>query len=564
MDIHRTYKRNFLRKNDDVGDPGVIRSIYKRLMGLDISSGEDADKWITAWSEMNSAEHEVMTKAYFATTKDTRDEKAEKELTRLADEVVPLALKLDEDAKKRFVKLPEEWLPEDLSIMRERQKWAIEIYREENLPLITKDIKLEKDFNKITGAWITEFDGKKVTPQQLNPYLEMPDRDLRERAWMAKTGMHLADYDKLNELFDEMLSLRTKMAKNAGLSDFVAYQYKNYGRLSYTREDTEAFDRAILEYVVPVVSKIIERRMKKMGIEDFRPWDLRADPDGKKPPAIYEGIDDLKDKVADVMGAVDGDFAEAFRLMDERGYLDLENRPGKASGAYCSEFSEERIPLIFSNSVGTSKDFDTLIHEGGHAMHCFLTRHLSYFKRRVPTEFAEVASMSLELLTRPHWHLIYTDDDRERIGKKQLEETLIFLPFMAMLDEFQNWVYTSDDCADREKRADYWIELESKYRPFINYEGLEDRQKLGWQYNHVFVAPLYYIEYGIAQIGALQIYIRSLKEYDRAVADYKRALSLGTTVDLPELFKTAGVKFVMDEPDVLKEVVSGVMKEIGF
>jgi oligoendopeptidase F len=361
-----------------------------------------------------------------------------------------------------------------------------------------------------------------------------------------------------------MLSIRKEIAKNADMEDYVAYQYKNYKRLSYDRDDTEKFRKSILKYVVPATTKIIEHRKKLMGIDNFRPWDLKADPQGEEPPVIYETIDELKEMTADVLSKVDEQFGEAFRLMDKRGYLDIENRPGKAPGAYMNEFSEERIPLIFANSVGTSRDFDTLIHEGGHAIHGFSKRHLLYPARRVPIEFAEVASMSLELLARPHWHIVYNEEDRERIGIKQLEDTLLFLPFMAMIDEFQNWVYTKKDGEKSDKRAEYWCKLETKYRPQIDYKGLEDEQKIGWQYDHVFTAPLYYVEYGIAQVGALQVYIRSINNYDRAVEDYKKALSLGNIVSLPELFSEAGVKFVMNSPEVLKDVVDLVMKKIGL
>ncbi|MCP4228656.1 MAG: M3 family oligoendopeptidase [bacterium] len=555
MDIYKEYPRRFLDTDADLGDPKEIRAAYASLAEMPVDTKEQADAWSAAWDEVNSAISQVIAKAYFETTKDTRDEKAEAEFKRIADEVIPLAQDLDEKAKRRFLSFPAEWVPDELGIARTNAEWAVELFRENNLPLITKNINLENEYYKITGAWETEFEGEMLTPQQLKPYLESPDRAVREKAWRAQQGMHLADYDKLNGLFDRLMTVRKELATNADMFDYADYQYRNYARLSYGREDAKRFREAVLDNVVPAVEKIYERRVKKLGLDTVRPWDLNADADGKAPPKIYEDIADLKEKVERILRSVDHEFGDAFRLMDEKGYLDLENRSGKAPGAYMNEFAEERLPLIFANSVGTSRDMDTLVHEGGHAMHGFLSRHLPYHAREIPTEYAEVASMSLELLARPYLDIVYNEDDRERIALRQLEATLTFLPFMAMLDAFQDWVYTNAKGDDSEARADYWRELETLYRPFIDYGGLDAERDLGWQYNHVFTVPLYYIEYGIAQVGALQVFMRSLADYDSAVLDYKRSLSLGATAGLPELFEAAGVKFVLKHPEVLRDAV---------
>ncbi len=562
MDINKQYPRQFLALDDNLGDPETVRSAYSRLDALPIDNEEEARAWCDAWAEVKSALSEVVARVFYETTKDTRDKEAEAEYQRLADEIIPLEEELDEKAKRRFLSIREEWVPKELVLARQKAKWAVDLYRESNLALITENIKFRQQYQKITSEWETEFDGKMMTSKQLMPFLEKPDRQLRERAWHAIIGLHLGDYEKLDDLFDDCLRTRKQMAKNSDLPDFVEYKYRDYARLSYDRKDAKAFRDAIKEYVVPVVSNIFERRRKKLELETLRSWDLRADPDGTEPPKIYEDIEDLKDKVAKVLGSVDPLFADAFRLMDERGYLDLENRPGKAPGAYMNSFDEERISMIFSNFVGTSRDFDTLIHEGGHAMHGFLSSHLTLPARRAPLEFAEVASMSLEFLARPHWHLVYDENERDRIGKKQLENALIFLPFMSMLDEFQAWVYTHPEGGDRLKRAEYWRALNKKYRPHIDYVGLEKEEGIGWQYLHVYEVPLYYIEYGIAQVGAFQVFLRSLEDYDAAVKDYKYALSLGDTVGLPELYESAGVKFVLKNPEVLKDVMSGIMKLI--
>ncbi len=376
--------------------------------------------------------------------------------------------------------------------------------------------------------------------------------------------MQLADARKLEDLFDKMLKVRKAMAKNAGLPSYVEYQYKRYSRLSYGPKDAERFRDAIKKFVVPAVSKIYERRRAKLGLRTMRPWDLAADPDGAEPPKVYKGIPELKAKALKVFAKVDREFVEAFELIDSKGYMDLDNRPGKAPGAYCNDYAEERMTVMFCNSVGTSGDFDTLMHEGGHAIHGLLSRHWNALARDVPLEFAELASMSMEMLARPHWGLVYKPADAKRVGIQQLESTLAFLPFMAMLDEFQSWVYADPRGAKAAERAKFWRVLEKKYRPHVDWTGLDAESGMGWQYNHVYTVPLYYVEYGIAQVGAAQVFLRAKKEYARAVKDYKAALSLGCTVSLPELYSRAGIKFVMDEPGVLRKVVDGLSKEIGI
>jgi len=562
MDLKTTYPRRFLKADEYLGDPAVVTAAYERLEALPTETKEQANSWLDAWNELSEAIDEVVSLSHNAVTKDTRDKDAEAELNRLSEKVIPLAGKLDEAVKQRFLKLPEKWLPKEMTLARRKIQVESDLFREENLPLHTVGIKQNNEYQKITGGWQTEFDGETVTPQQLRPKLESTDRDLRERAWRAIVELHHADYNKLNTLFDKMMVNRGKIAGNLKM-DFISYSYKSKKRFSYGPAEAEGFREAIAKYVVPAVSKIMEQRRKKLGLDKLRPWDTAVDPDGAEPPKVYETLTELKEKAATVMGKVEPGFADAFRLMDAEDNLDLENRPGKAPGAYCMGLPEQRKIRIFANSVGTSRDFDTLMHEGGHAMHGFLSRHLAYPARSYPMEYAEVASMSLELLTRPFWGVVYTDEQRERLGRKQLSDSLTFLPFMAMIDGFQHWLYTDPNGTDAKARAEKWIELNARFRPWLDYSGLEDYLQMGWQYLHLFTYPFYYIEYGIAQLGAFQIFLRSQEDYGAAVADYIKSLSMGGTLELPELFKTAGVQSVMQNPEVLKDVTGKIMAIIN-
>jgi len=545
-------------------NPGTIRAAYARLEEMPMETEAATAEWLDAWSEVMSAVQEKGSKAYFAMTRNTKDEAAGKAYEHIASVVMPLVGELDESMKKRFMALPEKWIPKNYAIARMNVQWAVEIFRKENLPLLSEEMMLKSQYQKISGGWETDFDGKKVTPQMLNPFLKSPDRILREKAWRARVSMQFADTKKLDELFEKMLDLRNKLAANADMNNYLDYRYKELSRLSYTRKDTKAFRDAIHKYVVPAVAKMMERRKEKMGLDTLHPWDTTVDPDGAEPPKVYTDLDDLKKKAAKVLNSIDGEFEEAFWLMDGMGYLDLENRPGKAPGAYSNDFAEERMAMIFGNAVGTSDDFDTLIHESGHSIHTLSCRQLPLLARSYPLEFAEVASMSLELLARPYWDTVYNEEDRKRIGIEQLQDLLKFLPFMAMLDEFQDWVYTNPDGACPEARCNYWRGLGAKYIPYVDYSDLEQFQGMGWQYLHVYEVPLYYVEYGIAQVGAMQVFVNSLEDYPKAVKNYKHALTLGTTVSLPELFEAAGVKFVLKNPEVLERVTKEISKLIDL
>ncbi len=564
MDLETKYPRKFLKDSEDMGNPATIKAAYARLEKMPVETEAAAAQWLDAWSEVMSAIMEKHSRAYFAMTRNTKDEAAGKEFERIASEVMPLMSELDDSMKRRFLSLPKSWTPKNFAIARENTKWAVELYRKENLSLLSEEMILKSQYQKISGGWITEFDGKKMTPQMLRPHLKSPDRVLRERAWRAIIGMHHEDQVKLDELFDKMLELRRKLAANTDMSSYLDYRYKELSRLSYARKDTKAFRDAIHKFVVPAVSRMMETRREKMGLESLRPWDTSVDPDGAEPPKVYKDLPELKDKAAKVLKSIDPEFEKAFWLMDRKGYLDLENRPGKAPGAYSSDFPEERMALIFGNAVGTSDDFDTLMHESGHAIHTLSCRQLPLLVRGYPLEFAEVASMSLELLARPYWDIVYNEEDRKRIGIEQLEDLLKFLPFMAMLDEFQDWVYSSKEGADPAARRKQWRKMAKKYMPHVDYSGLEEFQEIGWQYLHVYEVPLYYVEYGIAQVGAMQVFVNSLHDYRKAVKEYKFALTLGTTVSLPELFESAGVKFVLKHPDVLERVTKEISKLIDL
>jgi oligoendopeptidase F len=410
-----------------------------------------------------------------------------------------------------------------------------------------EDLKLGQEYEKVSGNETAEFQGQTYTLTQLKPFLEEPDRSVREGAWRARVAARLADAPLYDEMFDKMLELRQQIARNAGFDNYLDYKFREYKRFDYTPEDCLAFHAAIEKHVVPFTVRERERRRKLLGVDSIRPWDTEVDPEGYQPLRPFESADRLKEGGLRIVKQVDPQLGDFLESMVRDGLLDLENRPGKAPGAYCQSFADSRVPYIHMNAVGIKVDVDTLLHEGGHAFHYFLARDLPLHSYHNPgMEFSEVASMSMELLARPYLGEFYSEEELDRLLDDQLRGSLSMMPWIAMLDAFQHWVYTAEEHGAEARRAK-WREIEQRFRPDLDWSGLEQYRDIGWQYLHVFVVPLYYVEYGIAQIAALQVWLRSLEDPKSAIEAYKRGLSLGGSRPLPELFSAAGAEFDMGD-----------------
>jgi oligoendopeptidase F len=422
---------------------------------------------------------------------------------------------------------------------------------------------MEQEYSKIAGAEEAEFRGQVYTLPQLLPFLEEQDRETREGAWRARWGAKLKSAGVLDALYDRMYVVRQQTARNAGYTNFRDYMFERLKRFDYTPEDCLAFHAAIEKYVVPVVAKDWEDRHEKLGLETLRPWDLDVDPTGAERLKPFENVERLQEGCERIASKIDPQLGGFFRDMIDQGLLDLENRHGKAPGGYMDMLADTGVPFIFMNAVGTKDDVDTLLHEGGHSFHYCLARELplpSY--HGTTSEFSEVASMSMELLARPYLGEFYSEEELGRLLNDQLKDKLRFFPFMAMIDAFQHWMYTTEGEHGAEARKAKWTELEERFRPGIDWSGLEQFREIGWQYLHVFEVPFYYIEYGFAQLAALRIWLNSLEDERAAVEAYKRGLALGGSRPLPELFRAAGAEFALNDGAV-KEIVDGTMGHLG-
>lgn len=529
-------------------DPAAVSEQYDRLDERDVSTRHALEDFILDWQELGAVLDQEYVVSYVDMSADTTDEEREKRYIAFLDNILPLMEQRNFSVKQKIAASPAvDELGRDYEVLLRNLKSEVDLYREENVPLLMEDLKLGQEYEKISGNETAEFQGKTYTLTQLKPFLEEPDRSVREGAWRARAEVRLADAPTFDEMFDKMREIRQQIARNAGFDSYRDYKFLEYKRFDYTPEDCLAFHAAVEKHVVPFTVRERERRRRLLGVETIRPWDTEVDPEGRQPLRPFENADQLKERGLRVVRQVDPQLGEFLETMVKDGLLDLENRPGKAPGGYCQAFTDSLVPYIHMNAVGIKEDVDTLLHEGGHAFHYFLARELplrSYHFAGM--EFSEVASMSMELLARPYLGEFYSQEELDRLLDDQLRGVLSILPWIAMLDAFQHWVYTAEEHGAEARRAK-WREIEQRFRPDLDWSGLEQYRDIGWQYLHVFVVPLYYIEYGIAQIAALQVWLRSLQDPPGAIEAYKRGLALGGSRPLPELFSAAGAEFDMGD-----------------
>lgn len=522
-------------------------------------TADNVVEWLNDRAVLSQLISEAYSRLYVATTVDTTDTEAEKRYNAYIETVMPAGRIADQRLKEKLLASGLE--PEGYEIALRNIRTQAELFREANVPLFTEEDKLRSEYDKIIGAQTVEWEGQERTIAQMRPFLLSNDRAVRERAWRLISERQLADRAALYDLWKQFLNLRRQITDNADMPDYRAYQWRSYNRFDYSPDDCLDFHNAIEEVVVPAAARIYEKRRARLGVETLRPWDTDVDPAGREPLRPFDDVKVLDDTTAAIFQRVDPELGGYYQTMRDEGLLDLENRKGKAPGGYCTGFEFSQRPFIFMNAVGTHQDVQTLLHEGGHAFHVFESSQLPpYLQIEVPIEFAEVASMSMELIAAPYlareYGGFYSVEDAARARVEHLESDILFWPYMAVVDAFQHWVYTHpEDALNPENCDSTWAALWDRFMPGIDYSGLEVEKATGWLRKlHIFQIPFYYVEYGLAQLGAVQVWRNSLSDQPKAVADYRKALALGGTRTLPELFSAAGAKFAMDS-DVLHDAV---------
>jgi oligoendopeptidase F len=527
-----------------------IAVFYQELndRALDAASLES---WLADWTHLDDRISETFTRLYLAMARDTMDEAAEKRFNEYLESVYPAAQTADQALKNKLLASGLE--PPGFDIPLRNIQGEVELYKEENLPLLVEERKLSAEFDKISGAQTVIWEGDELTVEQLKPIYQDVDRAARERAWRMEMDRRLEDRETLNKLWGRFLNLRGQLAANAGLPDYRAYRWQEMQRFDYTPEDSLKFHEAIEHVVVPAAARVYARHRDLLGLQTLRPWDVDVDPLGRPPLQPYKKASELESKAASIFRQLDPQLAGYFDTMRRESLLDLDNRKGKAPGGFCTDLAVEKRPYIFMNAVGVQNDVRTILHEAGHAFHVFETEHLPYHQQvQVGMEMAEVASMAMELLTSPYLAVegsFYNEAQAARARIEQLEEVLLFWPYMAVVDAFQHWAYTHPEAALMPANCDEaWSGLWDRFMVGIDFSGYEAEKATGWHRKlHIFQYPLYYIEYGLARLGAVQIWRNSLLDPQGALMSYRQALRLGGTASLPELYEAAGAKLAFDE-----------------
>lgn len=548
MQISRP-QRQFLPADFAITTWEGLEPYFKELSARSIDSVAALKKWLQDRSELESLLEEDMGWRYIRMTCDTASPANQEAFSFFVREIEPHVAPYTDQFNRKYHDSP---FRAELSDLRGKQildrgiAKALEIYREENVPLITLLQELQQQYGAITGAMTISYQGKELTMPQASALLQSQDRTEREAVWTLLQERRANDRDKLSSLYSELIALRDRVASNAGFANYRDYMFAYLGRFDYTPADTFAFHDAIATAVVPIEQQQAVERKHKMALDTLRPWDLAADPEGRGPQKAFENGEDLLTKTMEVFTRLRPELGQYLQIMKDMGHLDLESRVGKAPGGYNYPLDEIGVPFIFMNATSTVRDMVTMLHEGGHAIHSFVTRELplNSFKH-TPSEVAELASMSMELISMDHWDVFFPDAaECKRSKLHHLEDIVQTLPWVACIDAFQHWVYENPTHTLEEREAN-WTSIHKRFSPKeVDWSGFEDKRAYVWQKQlHLYDVPFYYIEYGMAQLGAIAIWRNFKQNREQALDQYLAALKLGYTATIGEIYATAGISF---------------------
>lgn len=538
-----------------------LEPLFRGLIDRKLHCPNCLERLILDRSELDAASSEAEANLYIETTRHTENEAVQQAYETFVQEVEPNLKKVGFELDRKIATSEHaDGLDQDrYGLLLKHLRTSVAMFREESIPIETEVALLSQKYSRLCGAMTVEFDGEEKALPQMSRYLESPDREIRESAWRTIAARRLQDRDAIDAIFDEMRGHRSRLATNAGFENFRDFQHARMHRYDYTPADCERFHEAVEKHCVPVHRAACERRRESLGVDTLRPWDLAVDAQSRGPLRPFDGADDLIDRTSRLYHRMDGRLGSMFDELRTGDCLDLESRKGKAPGGYQYQRERTRKPFIFMNASGVHRDLVTMVHEAGHAFHSMVCRDepvLAY--RSAPMEFCEVASMSQELLAFPYLGEFYGEADAARARRDQLEDLAKTMSWIATIDAFQHWIYTNPDhtVADRTAR---WLELEARFGAPLDWTGLEDQLAAMWQRQlHVFGLPFYYIEYGIAQLGALQVWCNSLDDEKAAIERYLEGLTLGGTRSLPALFEAAGARF-----DLGSETVGPLMARVA-
>ena len=558
--------RGFLPEEFVITDWNSISSYFEELVERPLLSSADMEKWLKDMSELEAVISEDVSWRHIRMTCNTEDKKLQENFTFFMMEIQPQIQPYADRLNRKLVNSP-------LTAALDKKKYftylrsvkkSIELFREENIPLQSELSVLAQQYGSISGKMTVTVGEQEYTLQQAMKFLENEDRNLREEVYRKVQERRMQDKEPLNNLFNELIVRRDQIARNAGFANFRDYKFVEMGRFDYTKEDCFRFHDSVKQHILPLVELIHQYKKNKLGLSEYRPWDLDAEPAGQLPLRPFNTGAELLEKTMHCFKLLRPFFADCLQTMKKMNRFDLESRIGKAPGGYNCPLAETGAPFIFMNAAGQMHDVTTMVHEGGHAVHSFLSHHLelSAFKE-YPMEIAEVASMAMELFSMENWEIYFENPaDLRRAKIQQLERVITIFPWIATIDKFQHWVYENPK-HDSDQRTENWFRIYNEFNSkTIDWTGLDKYQKNIWQKQlHLFEVPFYYIEYGIAQLGAIGLWMQFKKNKDAALDNYISALTLGGTKTLPELYEAAGLKFDFSGA-YIRELMDFVEKEL--
>jgi len=547
--------RQFVPANINLGNWKELNPLFKKLEEqLDTSStAENLEQVILNWEELSAAIAEEGSKRYIAMTCQTEDKDAEKAYLEFVEKIEPEEKKCNFLLSKKLTKHPQckDLKNQRYEVFLRDTALQVELFRSENVTLETETSKLGQKYQKIIGGLTVHFEGKEQTLIQMSRHLEGTERNYRQKAWELVANRRLEESEKIDSHIDDLAKLRNQISENAGFSNYRDYAHKRLGRFDYSPDDCISFQNAIEEEMVPLLRELQDERIQELNINELKPWDTATDPKGRPPLEPFEKVSDLIECSQSIFNQVDGNLSDWFQTMQDLDLLDLANRKGKAPGGYQCSLDESRLPFIFMNSVGVQRDVETLLHEAGHAFHSMASQNEPLHSyRHAPIEFCEVASMAMELLGSEFLEEFYNSEEARRARINHLEGIVFVFPWIATVDAFQHWLYLNPDHSieDRDKA---WSNLIDRFGGNVDWTHYElAKAKLWHKQLHIFLHPFYYVEYGIAQLGALQVWANYKNNKSKALNDYKAALALGGSKPLPELFKRCNIQFDLSRDTV--------------
>ncbi|PCH67909.1 MAG: oligoendopeptidase F [Bacteroidetes bacterium] len=548
IEIPTRKERKFIPENFKITTWDTLKTYFDQLKDRDINSASELEEWLQDRSELEAVLEEDLAWRYIRSTCETTSKELEDAYAFFIKNIEPNVAPYANNFNEKLLNSPyRDQLDEDKYFIYIRAiKKHHELYREENIPLFTEAQTLNQKYNSINGDMSVTINGKELTMQQASKLLEEQDRSVREDVFRKTSDRRLQDAEKLDELFNQLTTIRHKISTNAGYDNYRDYKHVALGRFDYSVDDCMTFQEAIKEEIIPIAKEMNAHRKEALGLDSLRPWDTEVDLTGKPPLKPFNGGVDLINRSIDCFDKVDPYFSDCLTIMKEMKHVDLESRKGKAPGGYNYPLAEIGVPFIFMNAANAHRDVVTMVHEGGHAVHSFLSMDLeiSEFKN-VPSEVAELASMSMELISMECWDVFYNDEEElKRAKREQLERVFIMLPWIATIDRFQHWIYTNPGHSVKERHQAWSDVFTNYYGDDIDWTGYEDAYKTRWHAQlHIFEIPFYYIEYAMAQLGAIAVWKNYKENPQQALYNYKEGLKLGYTKTIGDIYETAGIKF---------------------